>query len=104
MKLELFRDKYRACKYHTKTLPNGRLECGKYGGVCHSGNCHSLIEKIEEAKEATQKETGSFKYDFAYEECISIIKNERPTEEEKKKASAYIKRNFGDVIKALSKE
>jgi hypothetical protein len=35
----------------------------------------NLIKKIQEAKEKTQKETGSFKYDFAYDECLEIIKN-----------------------------
>jgi len=36
-----------------------------------------LVEKIEQAREETQKETGSFKYDFAYNEIIEIIKNEK---------------------------
>jgi len=35
---------------------------------------NKLIEKIEQAREKTQKETGSFKYDFAYNEIIEIIK------------------------------
>jgi len=35
-----------------------------------------LVEKIEQAREETQKETGAFKYDFAYNEIIEIIKNE----------------------------
>ena len=36
-----------------------------------------LVEKIEQAREETQKETGAFKYDFAYNEIIEIIKNEK---------------------------
>ena len=37
---------------------------------------NKLIKKIEQAREETQKETGAFKYDFAYNEIIEIIKNE----------------------------
>lgn len=33
-----------------------------------------LVKKIEEVKKNTQMETGSFKYDTIYEECIEIIK------------------------------
>lgn len=33
-----------------------------------------IIEQIKKNKEATQKETGSFKYDFCYDEIINIIK------------------------------
>jgi len=33
------------------------------------------IRKIEKAKEAVRKQTGSFKYDECYDDCIKIIKN-----------------------------
>ena len=36
----------------------------------------TIIKKIEEAMNATREETGSFKYDFIYEECIDIIKKQ----------------------------
>ena len=32
------------------------------------------IKRIEKAKDKTRKETGAFKYDFAYDECLKIIK------------------------------
>lgn len=32
-----------------------------------------LIKRIEALKEATQKETGSFKYDVCYDECIALL-------------------------------
>lgn len=32
-----------------------------------------LVEKVEELMEETQKETGAFKYDFAYEEVIALL-------------------------------
>jgi len=35
-----------------------------------------LIKQIKEAMNATREETGSFKYDFAYEECIDIIRKQ----------------------------
>ena len=36
----------------------------------------SLDMKIDELKKQTRKETGSFKYDFAYDECRELIYNE----------------------------
>jgi len=38
----------------------------------------TLIAEIQKLKEATQKETGAFKYDFAYDEVVELI-NHRPT-------------------------
>ena len=40
-----------------------------------------IINKIQEAKRATIKETGSYKYNFAYEEVISIIEENVENEE-----------------------
>lgn len=34
-----------------------------------------IIKKIEKRKQTTQKETGAFKYDFAYDEIIEFIKS-----------------------------
>ena len=34
-----------------------------------------LIKQIKEAMNATREDTGSFKYNFAYQEYIKIIKN-----------------------------
>ncbi len=31
------------------------------------------MREIEKAKDITRKETGAFKYDFVYDECIKII-------------------------------
>ena len=36
---------------------------------------NKLIKKIEILKEETQEDTGSFKYDFAYDEVIETIKH-----------------------------
>ena len=33
-----------------------------------------IIKAIEESKEITRKETGAFKYDECYDECIKIVK------------------------------
>lgn len=32
-----------------------------------------LREKMEALKEKTQTETGSFKFDFAYDQCLSLL-------------------------------
>jgi hypothetical protein len=32
-----------------------------------------IVIEIEKAKDKTRKETGAFKYDFCYDECIDII-------------------------------
>lgn len=34
----------------------------------------TLIAEIQKLKEATQKETGAYKYDFAYDEIVELIK------------------------------
>lgn len=34
-----------------------------------------LIKRIEKIKEAVRTQTGSFKYDSCYDDCINIIKN-----------------------------
>lgn len=34
-----------------------------------------IIQRINDLKVQTQKETGSFKYDFCYDECIEILRN-----------------------------
>ena len=36
-------------------------------------NADTLIKKIEKLKIKVQKETGSFKYDWCYDECIDAI-------------------------------
>ena len=36
-----------------------------------------IIDAIEELKEEVRKETGSFKYDDCYDDCIKIVKNTR---------------------------
>jgi len=33
----------------------------------------NLREQMESLKEKTQTETGSYKYDFAYDECIALL-------------------------------
>lgn len=38
----------------------------------------TLIAEIQKLKEATQTETGAYKYDFAYDEVMELIKH-RPT-------------------------
>lgn len=49
------------------------------GEVFHERECEikkdiSLIEQVEILKEETREETGSFKYDFIYDEVIELIK------------------------------
>ena len=41
-----------------------------------------IINKIQEAKRATIEDTGSYKYNFAYEEAVSIIEENVENEEE----------------------
>lgn len=36
-----------------------------------------MIARIRSAKKATQKTTGSYKYDDCYDECIEIVKKYR---------------------------
>ena len=60
-------------------IPMGVSQWMAHGIKYHYTNFfnNKLIKKIEQAREETQKETGSFKYDFAYNEIIEIIKNEK---------------------------
>ena len=59
-------------------IPMGVSNWRNHGIKYHYTNFfnNKLIKKIEQAREETQKETGSFKYDFVYNEIIEIIKNE----------------------------
>lgn len=36
-------------------------------------NYKEIIKAIEELKDTTRKQTGAFKYDFCYDDCIEII-------------------------------
>jgi hypothetical protein len=36
-----------------------------------------IIREIEEVKEKVRTETGSFKYDDQYDDCIEIIRNRK---------------------------
>ena len=50
-------------------------EC-EFGNLKKSKKLEDLIKKIERLKEETRQATGAYKYDFAYDEVIELIKKQ----------------------------
>jgi len=63
-----------AASYGNNTLRITTRQSIQFHGVVKSG-LRSVIQRINDLKVQTQKETGSFKYDFCYDECIEILRN-----------------------------
>lgn len=71
---------------------------------------NKIIQQIELIKIKTRKETGSFKYDFAYDECIEIYNRLSPwgvrwaKKGAKEKQAKVQKKSWEKFIKSLPPE
>lgn len=73
---------------------------------------NKITQHIEQLKIKTRKETGSYKYDFAYDECIEVVNNNMPinvrwkkaTKEDRIKTGQIVKNNLSKFIANLSED
>ena len=60
---------------------------------------NKITQHIEQLKIKTRKETGSFKYDFAYDECIKAVNELSPWTTRWRKANEEARKKQGQIGK-----